>query len=177
VTSFQMAADNTVDCVFAPPPRAGQRPTTSEGLPHVQLNQHPPSEIIHQLTADCLAIPNVQCKESRMASADSRALCLPDELASGPPEAFIDGHEFCHLLPLPEGGAHVTLPEEIRRQAVALGWAEPHPISRIGEMPALVLLYAPRDRMELAIVLRMIRCSYEFACGLPSAAIRASCRP
>ena len=38
-----------------------------------------------------------------MASPEQCPLYLADEFAGGPPEAFIDGHEFCHLHPLPEG--------------------------------------------------------------------------
>ena len=99
-----------------------------------------------------------------MASPQSLALSLPDEFAAGPPDSFIDNHEFCHLHPLPEGSIHLTLPYEIRRPAVAMGWAEQHPAARMGAMPqALVMVYAPRNFKELAIVLELIWSSYEFA--------------
>ena len=99
-----------------------------------------------------------------MASPESVALALPDEFAAGPADAFIDTHEFCHLHPLPEGSIHLTLPYDIRQAAVSMGWAEQHPAARLGVMPqALVMVYAPRNAKELAIVLKLISSSYEFA--------------
>ena len=152
------------DRIFVPPPRTGPRPRTRLALPHLQMEQWPPEEIVEQLVDRCLRLPYVRPRESRMASPQSLALSLPDRFAAGPPDAFIDDHEFCHLHPLPEGSIHLTLPYEIRRSAVAKGWAEQHPAARLGIMPqALVMVYAPRNARELAIVMELISSSYEFA--------------
>ena len=86
-----------------PAPRFGVRPQMHRALPHRQLNQLPPAETMEELVERSLEIPDVRSKQSRMASPRSHALYLKDELAVGPPEAFIDDHEFCHLHPLPEG--------------------------------------------------------------------------
>jgi phospholipase/carboxylesterase len=119
---------------------------------------------MRELMERSLALPYVRPKQSRMASPQSRALSLPDEMAAGPPEAFIDDHEFCHLHPLPEGSIHLTLPDHIREAAVERGWAEPHPAARMGFLTeALVMVYAPRNPKELAIVLNLICSSYQFA--------------
>jgi len=102
-----------------------------------------------------------------MASSGSTALCLPDHMSLGPGEAFIDAHEFCHLHPLPEGDTHVILPPDLQEATVRLGWAEPHPAACLGAVPrTLVLLYAPRTRMELDVVFKLISSSYRFARGL-----------
>jgi hypothetical protein len=99
-----------------------------------------------------------------MASPQSHALSLPDRYASGPPDAFIDAHEFCHLHPLPAGSIHLTLPYGIRRSAIEMNWAEPHPAVCMGVMPpALVMVYAPRNSKELDTVLKLIASSYQFA--------------
>jgi len=160
------------DRIFVPPPRMGPRPLTRPALPHRQLEQWPPEEIVQELVGRSLSLPYVRSKQSRMASPQSLALSLLDEFAAGPPDAFIDSHEFCHLHP--EGSLHLTLPDEIRRCAVDMGWAEQHPAARLGVMPqALVMVYAPRNRKELAIVLELIHSSYEFArfgAGRPRAA-------
>jgi len=146
------------------PPRTGPRPRTASALPHIQLEQWPPAGIIEQLVERSLALPHILPKQSRMASPESIALCLPDRLAAGPHDAFIDAHEFCHLHPLPEGSIHLMLPLEVRESAVRMGWAEPHPAARIGIMPeALVMLYAPRNSRELAVVIKLISSSYQFA--------------
>jgi hypothetical protein len=100
-----------------------------------------------------------------MASPRSSALYLADEFACGPPEAFIDGHEFCHLHPLPEGSIHLTLPFVLREEVVRLGWGERHPIAVAGILTTLVTVYAPRDCTELAAVLGLISQSCQFAQG------------
>ena len=122
---------------------------------------------VEELIERSLALPYVRSKQSRMAAPKSRALCLPDDFATGPPDAFIDSHEFCHLHPLPESSIHLTLPQDLRELAVQLGWAEPHLVSRLGSMPpTLVLVYAPRNMEELSTVFRLVRYSYEFARGM-----------
>jgi phospholipase/carboxylesterase len=135
-------------------------------LPHVQLDQWPPAEIARQLVDLALSIPGVRAKQSRMAFPTSLALCLKDDFAKGPPEAFIDNHEFCLLHSLPQASVHLTLPCEVRDRAVQLGWAEQHPGVRAGIIPpTLVMLYAPRDAQELRVVFHLICMSCRFAKG------------
>src|ERR1044071_2438804 len=83
------------------PQRVGPRPRTRITLPHRQLDQLPPRDMVEQMVAMSTRLPHVRVRESRMACAASRALCLSDDFAGGPPNAFIDSHEFCHLHPLP----------------------------------------------------------------------------
>src|SRR5882724_5278931 len=85
---------------FLTQPRAGFRPRTPLGLPHIQLNQWPPAAVAEKLIEGSLRLDHVRSKQSRMASPNCRALWLPDRWAGGPRDAFIDGHEFCHLHPL-----------------------------------------------------------------------------
>ena len=149
------------------PPRWGPRPRTRPALPHVQLDQWPPEEIAAELIELSLSLPDVRSKQSRMASPKSHALWLPDRCAGGPASAFIDAHEFCHLHPLPEGSIHLTLPNPLRDRMVRLGRAEQHPLVRAGVMPeTLVMVYAPRDREELAISLNLVWNSCQFARGI-----------
>jgi hypothetical protein len=100
-----------------------------------------------------------------MAAPGSHALYLADACAAGPPEAFIDGHEFCHLHPLPEGSIHLTLPKILRDEVVRLGWGEPHPIAIAGILPALLTVYAPRDKQEMRAVFDLVGQSCLFAKG------------
>ena len=147
--------------------RPGVPARIRRSLPHLQLDQLPPAEIAAELIERSLDLPFIRSRQGRMATPRSLALWLPDACAGGPPDAFIDSHEFCHLHPLPDFGIHLTLPDEPRRLAVELGWAEQHPAAQLGCMPrTLVLVYAPRDVAELHPVLRLVRRSYEFARGL-----------
>lgn len=60
---------------------------------------------------------------------------------------------------------HLCLPELLARQAVEAGWAEPHPYA---EHPTELMVYAPRDDAELAIVLLLVRASIDHAMGVES---------
>jgi hypothetical protein len=156
---------NLTTVTILPPPRLGGRPRMHPTLPHLQLDQLPPLGAMEELVERSLEIPNIRSKQSRMASPSSQALCLADHFALGPPDAFIDDHEFCHLHPLPEGNIHLTLPRILRQEVVRLGWGERHPIAVAGILTTLVTLYAPRDRQELSAVLGLIVQSYRFAQG------------
>lgn len=160
------AASAEAELTFEPPLRFGPRPQSCRALPHVQLDQWPPPIIAAELLGRCLTLPDVRPKQSRMASPDCHALTLPDEFSAGPPVAFIVDHEFCHLHPLPDSSIHLTLPRDIRERAIRRGWAEQHLVSRAGILPeTLVMVYAPRNFDELAIVVQMIWHSYRFARG------------
>ena len=92
---------------------------------------------------------------------------MSDDFAHGPPEAFIDNHEFCLLHSPPQASVHLTLPEPIRGCAVKMGWAEPHPGVRSGIVTAtLVMVYAPRNAQELRVVFELVGASSRFAKGL-----------
>jgi hypothetical protein len=56
------------------------------------------------------------------------------------------------------------LPHETVTDAVAAGWAEPHPVALQGLIPpTAVMLYAPRDEAELKIIEGLLRASHAFA--------------
>jgi hypothetical protein len=58
------------------------------------------------------------------------------------------------------------LPGELVDEAVTAGWAEPHPVARMGLIPrTAVMLYAPRDEAELDVIERLVRASHAFARG------------
>jgi hypothetical protein len=148
------------------PSRAGPRPAVSAVLPHIQLDHWPPPSVFGRLVARCSSLPRVKFRESRMASPEIQALCLPEELAHGPKEAFIDDHEFCHLHPLPQCSIHLTLPSPMRQMVIECGWGEPHRLVLSGIVAeTLMMLYAPRDDQELEVVAELVAVSYRFAAG------------
>jgi hypothetical protein len=149
-----------------PPRRRGPRPRASGALPHLQLDQHPPAEIVQALLDCCLQLPHVRVQQSRLAAPEIQALALPDSVAQGPAEAFIDDHELCHLHPSPEGSAHLSLPGLISSRIVECGWAEPHPSVQAGFLRRPIFMaYAPRDTEESEVVLNLVKVAYQFAEG------------
>ena len=155
------------------PGRFGPRPRTTDGLPFRQVDQYPPAEMARLLVELSLDLPHVRVRESRMGGPATLALALPDSIALGPEQAFIDSKEFCHIHAAPHRSVHLTLPAAEVEGIVALGWAERHPIHYLGVMRSLVLVYAPRTREEVDVVVTLIERSCRFAMGVEAAAQRA----
>jgi hypothetical protein len=147
------------------PPRPGPRPRTTPTNPHTQLDQQPGEpRLQEELARRVFALPGVEEEPSGISVPGARALILAADQPAGPPEAFLIGREFAHLHPTPDHSAHAMLPLDFANEAIEAGWAEPHPVARMGLIPPnAVMLYAPRDDDELDVVERLIRASHAFA--------------
>ncbi len=145
--------------------RTGGRPRTTPTNPHTQLNQQP-SDLrwVDELARRVFSLPGVVEEPSGISVPGARALVLTAGEPTGPPEAFLIGREFAHLHPAPDHSLHAMLPIETVTEAVAAGWAEPHPAALRGVIPATaVMLYAPRDEVELDVIEGLVRDSHAFA--------------
>jgi len=108
----------------------------------------------------------VRVGPSGISVPGARAFFLDEELAAGPPEAFLVDREFAHLHPPYDGSLHLTLPEATARRVVAKGWGELHPVARRGWLPpTAIMVYGPRDEAELEVIWAILRASYAFARG------------
>jgi hypothetical protein len=147
------------------PTRAGERPRTTPTNPHTQLDQQPADRHwTEELARRVFALPGVVEEPSRISVPGARALVLAGDEPMGPPEAFLIGREFAHLHPDPDHSLHAMLPTETVEEAVAAGWAEPHPVALRGLIPpTAVMIYAPRDEAELDVVEALVRASHAFA--------------
>jgi hypothetical protein len=135
-------------------------------MPHQQLSQTAPAPLQEELWRRMSALEGVRAGPSGVSLPDSRALHLDRELALGPAEAFMIGTEFAHLHGQADGSLHLTLPIELAQDAVEHGWAELHPMARAGQAPrTLVMLYGPRDTVELEAVWGLVLRSYAFVRG------------
>jgi hypothetical protein len=148
------------------PHRHGPRPATTPSNPHTQLDQQPVGTVQRdRLAAALFALPGVAERPSRISVPGARALWLA-EGAGGPPEAFMVGAEFAHLHPGADQSLHAMLPPALAEEAIEAGWAERHPVAARGLIPAnAVMLYAPRDDAERAVVEGMIGAAHRFARG------------
>jgi Family of unknown function (DUF5519) len=153
------------------PRRSGARPRTHKGLPHQQFDQQPRDDTIRvQLAHRLVVLDGVTEAPSGISVPGARALVLR-EATTGPRDAFLIGREFAHLHPPPDQSLHITLPERRAREAIQAGWAEFHPLVEEGHLPpTVVMVYAPRDEAELAVVSGLVRESYHFARGQESMA-------
>lgn len=76
------------------------------------------------------------------------------------------GTEFAHLHPAPDYSLHLVLPPADAEASIDAGWAEQHPIARLGLIsPGAVMVYAPRDAHEADIAADLVRVSYAYATG------------
>ena len=77
------------------------------------------------------------------------------------------GREFAHIHPMPDGSLHAALPPEVAQEAVEKGWAEQHPVARMGYIPQNVaMIYAPRDAQEVEVVAGLVVEAYRYASGV-----------
>ncbi|MEM9591235.1 MAG: hypothetical protein AAF967_07845 [Pseudomonadota bacterium] len=148
------------------PTRSGLAPATLGQLPHSQLTQHGPDEIIEKLHAWCFALPNINNEASGISVPGSRALVLQDG-APGNQAAFMIGREFAHIHPKPDNGSmHLVLPLGDVAAVKGAGWGEDHYLVTQGQWPSgLVMIFSPRDEEELTVVKRIVARSYRFATG------------
>jgi hypothetical protein len=147
------------------PIRVGDRPRTTPTNPHTQLDQQPIDlRWIEELARRVFELPGVVEEPSRISVPGARALVIGPDESIGPPEAFLIDREFAHLHPAPDHSLHAMVPTETVTEAVAAGWAEPHPVALRGLIhPTAVMLYAPRDEAELDVIERLVRASHAFA--------------
>lgn len=153
------------------PSRKGPGPKTLGRLPHSQLTQHGPDEIVRKLHDWCFSLPNILNLNSGISVPGSRALVLKDGVPANI-SAFMIGREFAHIHPKPDNGSmHLMLPPADVKTIKATGWGEDHYLVTQGQFPpGLVMIYSPRDDEELASIKKIVGCSYEFATGVSVAA-------
>ena len=149
------------------PARSGERPRTTPTNPHTQLDQQPDDPGLRVTLAERLfSLPDVEERATVISVPGARALWLRDNVPAGPREAFMLEREFAHLHPGADASLHATLPPDLAQAAIEAGWAELHPVARMGYIPATtVMLYAPRNTTELDVVYGLLLASYRFAGG------------
>jgi hypothetical protein len=113
-----------------------------------------------------LAALDVVWTESMISVPGAEALTLSRGAVARDPDAFMIGTEFAHLHPAPDHSLHMVLPPKAARAAIEAGWAEQHPMARLGVVsPGAVMVYAPRDAREADIVAKLVATSYAYAGG------------
>ncbi len=148
------------------PKRSGSRPRTTPTNPHTQLEQNPEREVVEELARRVFSLPGVEERPSAISVPGARALWLRESVPAGPPEAFMIGREFAHIHPMPDGSLHAALPPQVAQEAVEKGWAEQHPVARMGYIPQnVVMIYAPRDAEEIEVVAGLVVEAYRYAGG------------
>ncbi|KAF9889706.1 hypothetical protein FE257_007012 [Aspergillus nanangensis] len=162
------------------PRRHGPRPTVAGIAPHRQTTQIPPGGMYTALTAAitslCAKHPSTlyagtSCFEKHSTGIFCRGGCGGGGGGSKSPRRTCNG-EVVHGHPS-DGSMHLTLHPADVRVVLEMGWGERHPLARekwwLGKrsVPAgFVMVYAPRDGEELAVVMQVIRAAVWWVSGL-----------
>lgn len=149
------------------PQRQGDRPRTTDGVPHVQIGFKGKSEMSAELSRRVAAFPGVTLGPTRVSLPGAVGFQLSPDLPLARPDAIVGGLEFAHLHP--DGSLHASLDPTHAREAVAAGWAVAHPWAdqRAG-WEGFVMIYSPINEAELEVVTRLVEQSYAFVTGQPA---------
>ncbi len=162
-TAAEPKQDDTPGADFSLPPRMGEKPTVTDGIPHVQLDENSPDDVFEMLTEWAFSLEAVVERPSRVSLPGARALTLSFEFTARP-TAMIFGREFAHIHPQPEGGSlHIRLRADQATEVVDRGWGEWHPFALDGTLPNLVMVYAPRTDEDLEVVQKIIENAVAYA--------------
>ena len=148
------------------PVRSGSKPETTAFIPHAQLTQHGPDEVIAKLHQWCFSLPHVSNEHSGISVPGARALVLHQNCDCNQ-DAFMIGREFAHIHPHPDSGSmHVKVTAKDAVDIIKAGWGEDHFLVTMGRYPpGLIMVFSPRDDIELEVVKEIVARSYEFATG------------
>ena len=112
------------------------------------------------------ALPGVSIRQSAISVPGARGFMLaPPRL--GPMDAFIvpSAGELAHVHPGYDGSLHVALPPALAADVVAKGWGVAHPLAGVRLTPGMVMLFGPRDAVELETVVGVVATSHAWAAG------------
>lgn len=154
-----------IDRIAKLPARLGPQPRMTPTNPQEQLEQFPEDwRVIEELSAFAFSLTRVVERPTHIAPPGSRALTFNHDDASQDRDAFMVDFEFAHIHNPPVGSMHLTLPQVIRDEAIAKGWALRHPLAVRGAVsPDVTFVFAPRNADELQWAKLLLEASHAFA--------------
>ncbi|MGH1366477.1 MAG: hypothetical protein ACRBF0_23145 [Calditrichia bacterium] len=142
--------------------RSGTPPQVPDMVPHQQLDQNSPPEVLEKLKSFLFSLDHVEEKQSRNS--------LPSAFG-----AYINAdvnvnkqinREFTHIHIEPgPGSQHLALTEKEFQQVNEKGWGIKHPWSNklMDDGLVLVMVYAPRDEEDLENIQKIITAAWHLA--------------
>ncbi len=145
------------------PQRQGFSPLTSPApqgtkQAHRQISQNKGNAYWQQIIAEVRSWDHVFIQQSLVSVAGAVGFFIDQKHSSIEPGHFMRATEFAHIHPVDDGSFHIIVPEKVRSDLIKAGWAEPHPRKN-----HIIMLYAPRDKAELGIVMNVLSISYQFS--------------
>jgi hypothetical protein len=144
------------------PQRQGSEPRTGLQPPQLQFSDISPRSVYLELKRWMFsAFPHAREEATRISVPSSRALWLNEEVPATP-NAFMPppgSREFAHVHE--DGSLHVVLTEADQAEVIEKKWGIPHPWKNRGVNE--ILIFAPRNAEEMAIIKPIISASYAHA--------------
>ncbi|GAA3250004.1 hypothetical protein GCM10017691_61490 [Pseudonocardia petroleophila] len=149
------------------PVRGGPPPEVTTTTPQSQVTQTAPAALQEELWTRLTALDAVTTAAATVGPEGTRSLLLDRTAATGPDSAYLlpDLGEFAHLHPDPDGSLHAALPDELAYDAIAKGWAVPHPLAGVRVHSGTVLVPGPRDAGEVDVVAGIVAAAHRHATG------------
>jgi Family of unknown function (DUF5519) len=167
ITSSQSTLLKTMTTIQIPK-RVGPKPQTTTINPHEQLDQFGSAAALQKALDAVKGLEGIRLGPSGRAPHGTVGLYIDRSVikTKALSEAYMLDTEFAHFHPVPDGSLHMTLPPGVREQAISAGWAEAHPLAgRPTVSKQIVLVFAPRNDDEAAVVANLVKTSYQYARG------------
>lgn len=145
------------------PQRPGDRPATTDGIPHVQLDLDKVDDVHEEMIRRIFSVPGIMNEPSVILSWEG--LWIDPEIELVHPQAVISGRELGHVHD--DGSLHIFLEPSRAIEAIEAGWAVSHPYAAQGSdgWEGFVMLYTPTTMEELNIVFQLIVEAYNYVTG------------
>ena len=146
------------------PARKGERPQTTNTVPHYQIGAVAQPELSGELLERVGALTGVEVRETVISLPGAKGFWILESVELKRPDIIVRGREFAHLHP--DGSLHASLSPAFARRVIEAGWAISHPWSN--QRPGwegFVLIYTPTSAAEMKTVFDLIVASYEFITG------------
>lgn len=146
------------------PTRKTPIPTTTNGVPHVQIGIQPVQELSEALLMRVDDLPGVSLGPTRVSLPGAVGFQLDDDMHLAHPEVIVGGREFAHLHP--DGSLHASLEPELAGFAIEAGWAVSHPwADQRDGWEGFVMIFTPNNKEELDVVMLLVQQSYIYVTG------------
>ncbi len=142
--------------------RSGSAPEVPPRVPHQQLDQNSPDEILDELKAFLFSMDHVEQRSSRSSFPSALGAYIKSDVKMN---SRIN-REFTHIHMEPgPGSQHLVLREVDFQKVVDKGWGIKHPWSdRLSDDGLiLMMIYAPRNETDLENIKKIITAAWHLA--------------
>ena len=150
---------------FHLPRRNGEAPEIGKEPPQLQFSNQSPRDIYLKFHDWMFStFPKVRMEPTRISVPTSIAMWLDENESVGHSDAFMPpsgGREFTHLHL--DGSIHTVVGTEVEDEIINNKWGVRHMYYDRGVKE--ILMFAPRNEVELEIVKTVVIKSYEYASG------------